>query len=97
MTMASSRAKDGEDMTEVAGKMWEFLDKLAADRPDEYKKFIEQQLEEGKHMFTPPEPVYCLQCQVRAWVSSEIDTLLPVSYHMMHVVECSVVAHLGLS
>ena len=62
-------SRDGDDMTQVAGKVWEFLDKLAADRPDEYKKFIEQQLEEGQHMFAPPEPVYCLQCQVRAWVS----------------------------
>lgn len=67
----ASNAKDGNDMTKVAEQMWKYLDNLSANKPDEYKKFIEQQLEEGKQMFTPPEPVYCMHCQVRAWVSHE--------------------------
>ena len=67
--MASSKSKGNEDMTKAAGKMWEFLDKLATENPDEYKKFIDQQLEEGRNIMTPPEPAYCIQCQVRAWVN----------------------------
>lgn len=68
--MAARKDDDQQDMTQIAGKMWEFLDQLAATKPDEYKKFIEQQLEEGRNIFTPPEAVFCMQCQVKAWVSS---------------------------
>lgn len=66
----ASKGGGGEDMAEIAGKMWEFLDNLAANDPAEYKKFIDQQMEDGKQMFTPPEPAYCLHCRVKAWVRS---------------------------
>ena len=69
----ASKKTGGDDISEIAGRMWEFLDKLAASDPVEYKKFIDQQLEDGKHMFIPPDPAYCLHCQVRAWVSCSLS------------------------
>lgn len=95
LNMARKKSKDGEEMAEIAGKMWNFLDKLHTESPAEYKKFIDEQMEEGKKMLTPPEPVYCLHCQVRAWVSCASSfrsavvvscclTMLPLSGKMVN-------------
>ena len=68
--MAHKKARDGEDVSEIADNLWRFLDKLHSENPTEYKKFIDEQMEEGRKILTPPEPVYCLLCQARAWVSA---------------------------
>ena len=52
------------EMLKVAEKMWEMLDHLAETDPEEYKKFIDQQIKEGHEMFSPPEPVFCLRSEV---------------------------------
>lgn len=68
--MAHKKTRDGEDVSEIADHLWRFLDKLHSENPTEYKKFIDEQMEEGRKILTPPEPVYCLLCQARAWVSA---------------------------
>ena len=87
--MAHKKTKDGEDVAEIADNLWRFLDKLHAKNPAEYKKFIDEQMEEGKKLLTPPEPVYCLHCQARAWVREVIlfyAALVCVVFDGRHVI-----------
>ena len=81
--MAYKKTKDGEDVSEIADNLWRFLDKLHAENPEEYKKFIDEQMEEGRKLLTPPEPVYCLHCQARAWVSGILVYLYVVPYNII--------------
>lgn len=57
-------ATSSDEMRKVAQQVWGALDKLADTNPEEYQKFINEQLKEGREMFVPPEPVFCLQCNV---------------------------------
>ena len=68
--MAHKKIRDGEDVSEIADHLWRFLDKLHSENPTQYKKFIDEQMEEGRKILTPPEPVYCLLFHARAWVSA---------------------------
>ena len=89
--MAYKKTKDGEDFASIANNLWRVLDKLQADNPAEYKKFIDEQMETGKDLLTPPEPVYCLHCQARAWVRGVVLTsscFYAATLHCMY--QCSV-------
>lgn len=65
-------ATSSDEMRKVAQQVWGALDKLADTNPEEYQKFINEQLKEGREMFVPPEPVFCLQCNVSSKVSATV-------------------------
>uniref|UniRef100_A0A8C7A8Y3 PIH1 domain containing 2 n=1 Tax=Neovison vison TaxID=452646 RepID=A0A8C7A8Y3_NEOVI len=50
-------------LTQVT-QFWNLLDDLAESNPESYKKFIEQQLKEGKQLCATPEPQLCLQTRI---------------------------------
>ncbi len=52
------------DFKTAAEMVWNALDKLSEGNPEEYKKFVDQQLKEGAEMMSPPQPAYCLGCSV---------------------------------
>lgn len=52
-----------EGLAKMAEKMWGMLDTMAATSPEEYKKFVDEQIKEGKEHFSPPEGVYSLKCK----------------------------------
>ena len=51
-----------EDLMQAAEQVWGALDKMAAQSPEEYQKFIREQLKEGEEVMAGPEPVFCLRC-----------------------------------
>ena len=53
------------DLRKVAERVWNTLDDLAERDPEEYKKFIDQQLKEGAQAQQNPQPVFCLQCDAK--------------------------------
>lgn len=66
------------DVARMAERVWGMLDQLAEDNPEEYQRFVSQQLKEGGEMFTPPQPVFCLRCDIIGvstcnWVSQFHD------------------------
>ncbi|XP_024426583.2 PIH1 domain-containing protein 2 isoform X1 [Desmodus rotundus] len=50
-------------LTQV-NQLWNLLDDLAESNPESYKKFIQQQLKEGKQLCAAPEPQLCLQTRI---------------------------------
>ncbi len=64
MMMAASDNTSDEDISQAVKRMWGALDRLAENDPDGYRKFIEQQMKEGKEQMCSPEPVFCLECDV---------------------------------
>ncbi|KAM8954530.1 PIH1 domain-containing protein 2 isoform 2-T3 [Lycaon pictus] len=50
-------------LTQVT-QLWNLLDDLAESDPESYKKFIQQQLKEGKELCAAPEPQLCLQSRI---------------------------------
>ncbi|XP_054448376.1 PIH1 domain-containing protein 2 [Pteronotus mesoamericanus] len=50
-------------LTQV-NQLWNLLDDLAESNPESYKKFIQQQLKEGKQLCAVPEPRLCLQTRI---------------------------------
>nr|XP_025862623.1 PIH1 domain-containing protein 2 isoform X2 [Vulpes vulpes] len=52
-------------LTQVT-QLWNLLDDLAESDPESYKKFIQQQLKEGKELCAAPEPQLCLQSRILA-------------------------------
>ena len=50
---------------EEVKKIWHMLDSLAEADPQEYKKFIDQQLKEGAQMLAKPEPSFCIRVPVK--------------------------------
>ncbi|XP_007537421.1 PIH1 domain-containing protein 2 [Erinaceus europaeus] len=50
-------------LTQVT-QLWTLLDDLAESDPKNYKKFIQQQLQEGKQLYAAPEPQLCLQTRM---------------------------------
>nr|KAF6467064.1 PIH1 domain containing 2 [Rousettus aegyptiacus] len=50
-------------LTQVT-QFWNLLDDLAESNPESYKKFIQQQLKEGKQLCATPEPQLCLQTRI---------------------------------
>ena len=59
--MAKKDNSDNE-ILHAAEKVWGVLDKLAESNPEEYKKFIDQQMKEGAQSVSQPEPAFCLSC-----------------------------------
>ncbi|XP_049634900.1 PIH1 domain-containing protein 2 [Suncus etruscus] len=45
-------------------QLWNLLDDLAESNPESYKKFIQQQLKEGKEIWASPEPQFCLETRI---------------------------------
>ncbi len=62
--MASCDNSTDEDVGQVMQRVWGALDRLAESDPEAYKKFIDQQMKEGREQMCQPEPVFCLQCDV---------------------------------
>ncbi len=52
------------DLLKAAERVWGMLDKMAANDPEEYKKFMKQQLDEGREVLAVPEPSFCLRCSL---------------------------------
>lgn len=50
-----------DDMRGAVQRVWGVLDKLYAKSPEDYEKFVSQQLEEGREVLAPPEPGFCLR------------------------------------
>ena len=69
-------ATSSDEIRKVAQQVWGALDKLVDTNPEEYQKFINEQLKEGKEMFAPPEPAFCLQCNVSTKVSTTVNMRL---------------------
>lgn len=61
--MAGARGEN-VDMKEEAARFWKFLDQLHDKSPEAYDKFVSQTLEEGREIFTPPQPGYCLKLNI---------------------------------
>ena len=64
-----------DDFRKTAEMVWGALDKLSEENPEEYKKFIDQQLKEGSELLAPPQPAYCLECSVNYKVAGHIIVL----------------------
>ena len=58
--MASTNDEAG--LLKAAERIWGMLDEMAAKEPQEYKKFVEKQLQEGKEHFSPPSHAFTLKC-----------------------------------
>jgi len=64
LTSVMAGGSDGGDLLKAAERVWGMLDKLAVDNPEEYTKFVKQQLDEGKEVLAAPEPRLCLRCSI---------------------------------
>ena len=64
MFPTSSSSSENHDLLGVAQKVWDALDHLAENDPEEYKKFVSKQLKEGAEAMSIPEPVFCLRCNM---------------------------------
>ena len=53
-----------ESLLRQADHMWKMLDNMAENNPEGYQRFIKKQLGEGSAHFKPPEPVFCLRCEI---------------------------------
>ena len=53
-----------EDFLKQGQQLWEMLDEMAANSPENYQAFIQKHLSEGAHMFKPPQPAMALHCKV---------------------------------
>ena len=53
-----------ESLLRQADHMWNMLDSMAENNPDDYQRFIKKQLQEGSVHFKPPEPVFCVSCEI---------------------------------
>ena len=69
--MAKKDNSDNE-ILHAAEKVWGVLDKLAESNPEEYKKFIDQQMKEGAQSVSQPEPAFCLSCIATLRVSNNL-------------------------
>ncbi|XP_057571529.1 LOW QUALITY PROTEIN: PIH1 domain-containing protein 2-like [Hippopotamus amphibius kiboko] len=50
-------------LTQVT-QFWNILDDMAESNPESYKKFIQQQLKDGRQLCAAPEPHLCLQTRI---------------------------------
>ena len=55
---------ESTDIRTEATKFWKLLDQLHSNKPEEYDKLIKQTLEEGRKIFGPPKPGYCLKLDI---------------------------------
>ena len=53
---------NGKDTLQQMGSIWQFLDKMALTKPDEYKKFVDKILKDGEaNDMGPPKARFALQ------------------------------------
>lgn len=62
MASSNDEASDEAGLLKAAERIWGMLDEMAAKEPQEYKKFVEKQLQEGKEHFSPPSHAFTLKC-----------------------------------
>ncbi|XP_054854258.1 PIH1 domain-containing protein 2 isoform X2 [Eublepharis macularius] len=53
-----------EDMLAKASQLWTMLDDMAENSPESYRQFMQQQLNDAKQYYAPPEPYLCLEAQI---------------------------------
>ena len=53
---ATTQGQKGDDAMKQADSIWRMLDQMAENDPDNYKKFINKHMNEGKEYFALPEP-----------------------------------------
>ena len=53
-----------ESLLRQADHLWKMLDNMAENNPEGYQRFIKKQLQEGSEHLKPPEPVFCLSCEI---------------------------------
>ena len=57
-------AMERDALFKQADHMWKMLDNMAEQDPEGYQRFIKKQLEEGATNLKPPQPVFCLSCEI---------------------------------
>ena len=57
-------AMERDALLKQADHMWKMLDNMAEQDPEGYQRFIKKQLEEGATNLKPPQPVFCLSCEI---------------------------------
>ena len=60
--LSTVMAISSSEMLKAADRVWGMLDHLAEHNPQEYRKFVDKQLSEGREMFAVPHPAFCLCC-----------------------------------
>ena len=68
-------AISSSEMLKAAGRVWGMLDHLAEHNPQEYRKFVDKQLAEGKEMFAVPQAAFCLCCDTNDVSISQLLSL----------------------
>ena len=53
-----------ESLLKTADHVWNLLDNMAESNPEAYQRLIQMQLQEGSTHFKPPEPIFCLSCEI---------------------------------
>ena len=52
-----------ENLLKCAGNIWKLLDDMQETNPEEYEKFIQKTLQEGKSEFAPPKFHFSIKCR----------------------------------
>ncbi|KAH9503831.1 PIH1 domain-containing protein 2 [Bulinus truncatus] len=60
MTMAHLDSETMGTMAKKAQQIWAMLDDMAENDPSSYRKFIDQQIKDGKESMAPPSPHMCV-------------------------------------
>ena len=61
-SLSTMMAISSSEILKAADRVWGMLDHLAEHNPQEYHKFVDKQLSEGREMFAVPQPAFCLCC-----------------------------------
>ncbi len=70
MATSSRGGGDNGDLLRAAEQVWGALDKMAAASPEEYQKFIKEQVKEGEEVMAAPQPVFCLRAPLQGVISA---------------------------
>ena len=60
-------ASGNKDLLKQADAIWKMLDEMSENDPDSYKRFIEQQLSQGKEHFASNSPSLCARINANAF------------------------------
>ena len=71
---ACAQVMERDALLKQADHMWKMLDNMAEHDPEGYQRFIKKQLQEGATHLQPPQPVFCLSCEI-----DEVCTLVDTS------------------
>ena len=61
----AAAAGGGDGLGEAVSKVWSYLDRLAENNPQEYKRFINKAMQERRDLLDPPRPVFCFTTGIR--------------------------------